>query len=330
MTLIATITEPALRKLPPTPDGGNPIHGLLDEVGLPWLEPCAALASRLGFGTNPIFQEPVVAFPNAVLVPGLLCPIDTRACGKCPDDADAALPPVWFRGYAWLTADARANIEQTAASLADRLGSTAIDRLANTLGGGWAAGPAQIRLTVFPPEWQGPGVFVIHDPRYREACGISIGTGYRLPLTEVERRWIDEFTAIGTLDYGAMTEQELRNTSSSAHALKYVREPPAKAAHLLRSIGHPAERQALIFCAEQLFVIPVAEIVGFRTFRMLPAKGPGSSSLLVDCRPPGGVGSPTSIRINGGREPDDMNGPCMEYGRLFDKPAVLGEYYPNM
>lgn len=79
MTWIVTTTEPALRKRPPAPDGTNPIHGLLDAVGLPSREPCAALASRLGFSTNPICDEPVVAFPNAVLVPGLLCAIDTRA-----------------------------------------------------------------------------------------------------------------------------------------------------------------------------------------------------------------------------------------------------------
>lgn len=188
---------------------------------------------------------------------------------------------------------------------------------------------AQIRLAVFPPEWQGPGVRVIHDPRYPEACGISIGTGYRLPLTEGERRWIEEFTAVGTLHHGALTGQELRDTSSTAHALEYVRDPPGRAAHLLRRIGHPSERRALIFCTEQIYVIPVAEIVGFRTFRMLPARGPGSSSLLVHCRRPGVVGSPRSIRIDTGPGPDDMNGPCMEYGRLFGKPAVLGEYYPN-
>ncbi len=102
------------------------------------------------------------------------------------------------------------------------------------------------------------------------------------------------------------------------------------AAHLLRRIGHAPERRALIFCAEQLFVVPAADIVGFRADRMQPAKGSGGSSLVVECHRPGHAGNPTTIRFDSGPGPDDMNGLCIECGQLFDKPALLGEYYPDI
>jgi len=325
---VVTITKPALRRLPLAPGAANPIHDLLDAVGLPWREPSGALESRVGVSGHPVFDETVLAFPDVVLVPGLLWPITTGAGRTPPDGRRADLPKVSFAGYVWLSADARGNIERTAASLAERLGPTTIERDGNVLGGGWAAGPAAIRLTVFPPEWQDPGgynIYTAREPRYREACSVGIDTGFRPPLTDEERGWIDGFTAIGTLHGGATTAEQLRDTPAVGHALEYVREPPVRTAHLLRRIGHAPERRALIFCAEQLFVVPAADIVGFRADRMRPAKGSGGSSLVVECRGPGSTGS-TTIRFASGPGPDDMNGLCVECGRLFDKPAVLGEY----
>lgn len=109
-----------------------------------------------------------------------------------------------------------------------------------------------------------------------------------------------------------------------------MREPPARAAHVLRRIGHAAERRVLIFCAEQLYVIPVADIVAFRTIRVLPAKGSGGSFLVVECRHQGVDGSPTSILCDHGPGPDDMNELCSECGRLFGTPALPGEYHPDL
>lgn len=325
----ATITKPELRRLPLAPGAANPIHDLFDAVGLPWRESRAALGARVGVSDHPTFAEPVFAFPDVALVPGLLWPITTGGSRTPPEGRRGALPAVSFSGYVWLSTDARANIERTAASLAERLGPTTIERFGNVLGGGWAAGPAEIRLTVWPAEWQEPGgynIYTAREPRYREACHVSIRTGYRPPLTDEERRWIDEFTALGTLLTGAETEERLRDTPPVGHALEYVREPPARAAKLLRRIGHAAGHRALIFCAEQLHVVPAAEIVAFRTIRMLPAKGSGGSSLVVDCRSPGTGDSPTSIPCDRGAGPDDMNELCSACGRLFDKPALPGEY----
>lgn len=333
MMWTATITEPQLRRLPLAPGDRNPIQDLLDAAGLPWRESLTALESRVGVSEHPTFAEPVFAFPDVALVPGLLWPVTTGAWRSPPDGQRAALPAVAFSAYVWLSADARANIDRTAASLAERLGPTTIHRHTNVLGGGWAAGPAEIRLTVWPPEWQEPGgynIYTAREPRYREAVHVSIRTGYRPPLSDEERRWVEGFTALGTLHGGATTEEGLLDTPSVGHALEYMREPPARAAHLLRRIGHADERRALIFCAEQLYVIPAAEIVAFRTIRALPAKGSGGSSLVVECRHLGVGGSPTSILCDHGPGPDDMNGLCSECGRLFGKPALPGEYYPDI
>jgi hypothetical protein len=332
MIHVVTITKPELQRLPLAPWAANPIHDLLDAVGLPWRESSGELESRVGVSDHPVFAETVLMFPDAYLVPGLLWPITTGAWRTPPNGRRADLPKVSFAGYVWLSGDAQGNIERTAASLAERLGPATIERDGNVLGGGWAAGPAAIRLMVFPPEWQEPGgynIYTAREPRYREACSVSIHTGFRPPLTDEERGWIDGFTAIGTLHGGATTEEQLRDTPAVEYALEYVREPPARAAHLLRRIGHAPERRALIFCAEQLFVVPAAEIVEFRADRMQPAKGSGGSSLVVECHRPGHAGNPTTIRFDSGPGPDDMNGLCIECGQLFDKPALLGEYYPD-
>lgn len=322
-------TQPALRRLPLAPGDRNPIHGLLDAVGLPWRESLAALESRVGVSDHPTFAEPVLFFPNVTLVPGLLWPVATGAWRQPPDDRRTALPAVAFSAYVWLSADARANIERTAESLAERLGPTTISQFGNVLGGGWAAGPARIRLTVWPPELQEPGgfnVYTAREPRYREACHVSIHTGFRPPLTDEERRCIDEFTTLAALHGGATTEPELRDTPSIGHALAYVREPPERCGHLLRQVGHASGPRALIFCSEQLYVVPAADIVSFRAERVLPARGSGGSCLHVNCGPPDAAGDPTSIQIDAGPGPDDMNDLCVACGRLFGRPAVLLPY----
>jgi len=335
MAVTVLVTQPELRRLPPSAAGRNPIQDLLDAIGLPWRESRAALAARLGVGRNPITNDEVISFPDAALVPGLLGPLETSAFRSASgEDGWMRLPPIWFEASAWLGADARANIERTAASLAERLGPTTISQAANTLGGGWAAGPAHLRLTVWPPELQGPAasfnLYHSREPRLREACRIDIGSGWRRPLSKTERRWVDGFVEIGALSGGAATEEELRDSPSVGLGLEYLREPPAGCGRLLRKIGHSAGREALILGTERLYVVPATDIVGFHATRMLPARGPGGSWLDVQCRSPGSTGNVISITFTRGPHPDDMNALCTLCGRLFGTPAVLAPYVQNV
>ncbi|MET0180057.1 MAG: hypothetical protein ABW194_06180, partial [Novosphingobium sp.] len=153
---------------------------------------------------------------------------------------------------------------------------------------------------------------------------IFIDTGYRPPLSATERGWVDGFAPSFTLGptvppppvrpaaprppgwldrvlFGARARppprpQPVWDNPAQTHvgngfvgecALESVREPPPSVERVCGRLGLSAGDEAVIWCADQLRIVPRAHVLGMRHDRFEPERGigPGDSALVLLCRP---------------------------------------------
>lgn len=318
---------PEPSRLPSRPDGTNPIHALLDEIGLPWRQPRGLLQERFGITPHTIYGWPVVV-PDTKhpLVSGLLHPISVQAFERFAP----TLPAIYFTALAWVADDTRANIAHVVEQLAPRLGAAKIGKRYNTLVAGWQSGAAGISLTGWPPEWQDERKNPAHavEPRLATACHITIETGFRSALSERETAWLKSFVPLAQIDPGTTVPLDIIATTPAMEgSLEYVREPAGDLAHVLGRVGHSADRQALIFCHRQLHVIAAEDIIDFQVERTLPAKGGGGSRLLARCRTPAIGIEHKDVSIAEHAKPDGITDMGRLVAEAMGKPLVVGEYF---
>src|SRR5262249_50674479 len=82
---------------------------------------------------------------------------------------------------------------------------------------------------------------------------------------------------------GQITASTAYESPAHQNEVEFVREPIAELAHIFGSVGHSPDREALIFWHAQLYLVPMADIVGFPVDRVQPARGAGGSKLYVEC-----------------------------------------------
>ena len=314
-------------RLPPGPGGENPIHRLLDEIGLPWRTPRAELERRYGNRRDPAYGSEMVSFDDVPpVVDGMLRPLSAQVSDRYAPQ----LPITRFIGHASFGDDAHDNLRRTAARLAARFGPATIGRSWNTLVCGWACGAASVGLIAWPDEWQSdhlPNPAHERDPRLASACHVTILTGFRPALTPEERGWLDGFVPVAPIEGNRlMTPERLRNSPAGEHELEFVREPPARLDHLFGRMGRSAGGEALIYCLDQLHLVPADVILRFRVDRMLPAKGGGGATLLVECATGIAADPVKRLTVTSAGDPDGLNGTGAAMARALGKPLILGEY----
>jgi hypothetical protein len=117
----------------------------------------------------------------------------------------------------------------------------------------------------------------------KAACHLEIKTGFRPPATLAERASLASFERIARI-----AEDDVRSLVRSSPAreaeLEFVREPFEEIEEHFGFIGHSLDRAWLVFFGAELHVVPLASVIGFHVERVLPAKGPGGSSFLVESR----------------------------------------------
>lgn len=305
---------------------GNPIHILLDEAELPWRPTRAALVRQYGVRPHEAYRWDVIEIGTArPIVDGLLWPVSARASPRYAP----FLPITRFTSNAWCDDDARGNLRRAAEQIASRLGPAAIEQRYNTVRCEWTAGAAAIRLTAWPPDLQPDRtVNPAHgrEPRLRTACLLEIETGFRLEATAEERAWLDGFVPIASVDGDRrMTPDGVRRLSPPESELEFIREPPADVERFFGRVGRSADGGALIFCHTQLYLIPSAQVLGFRVERLLPAKGGGGSWLEAECRT-GYAEVPTKrVVVARAGGPEDLNDLAATLSAALDRPFELGE-----
>ncbi len=320
--------EPA--RLAALPDGTNPLHRLLDDLGLPWREPRAVVETRCGIEVDPFHRRDAVFLRDAVRPPGFLEPWRVDVSERYAPD----LPVVRFGGMAWSEDDATGNLRRHAAFFAERLGPAPIGREWNTLVCGWRSGAASLRLTAWPPAWQSPELrndAHQREPRLRTAVHVTLLTGFRLPLSSHEERWMAEFQSIAEVaPLGPLYGADVTDTAPSDVEVEYARDPGMYLPAVRRRVGRSPDAEALILCTHQLFVVAREDVLGFEVIRLLPAKGGGGSTLMVRCRTScPGVAFKT-LRVTDHSDPDGAIALGNELAAVFDRPCEVGPYFDDV
>lgn len=305
-------------------DDGNPIHALLDSIGLPWREPRGALIADYGIRRHPAYDWDVIEMPSRPpLVEGLLWPISAQVIR----DLSPLMPATYLSSATWFEDDTRRNIERTARQLEKALGPARIGKQYNTLRCEWRAGPASLTLIAWPPEdqgeWRDSNPAHEREPRLDLACHINIETGLLPALTEREQAWLESCEVIAASPAPAGWSGQ---AVPEPH-LPFVREAPEGFALPDGTIARAGGGEALILHRQGLYLIPAADIMRFEVTRMTRAKGPGGSYLTIVCA----VAGAGDVEINAADAPgpDDLNGLGETLGKTFSKPVKLSPYWAD-
>jgi hypothetical protein len=306
----------------------NPIHLVLNAVGVPWQSSRATLAGRYGIRPHPAYQWDVIEIDTRQpVVKGLIWPLSAQAFPQFSPH----LPATEFSGAAYFGDDARENLRLTAKQLAPKLGEPQIADRHNTLHCAWAFGAAAISLTSWPPDLQrGPmGTNPAHrrDPRLVASCHVAINTGFRKAATAEELVWLNSFVPVDRIRVDdPMAADSIRGLPAEQSELEFVREPVADLKRICGFVGCSADRAALIFCHAQLYLVPMDAVIGFRVERVLPARGGGGSRLEVECRTNYEGLRTKRLKISSAHGVEDLNDLASAISAATDKPFELGKY----
>jgi len=305
----------------------NPIHALLNAASVPWRLPRAALAELYGMRQHPAYGWDVIEIGTPKpIVEELLWPLSVQVFSQF----SPYMPATDFSGIASIGDDARRNLLASVNELAPRLGEPQIADNSNTLSRRWAFGPAALSLTVWPPEmqrWPTRNPAHERDPRLKTGCHLSIKTGWRKAATAEELVWLASFVPIARIPISRnITVDSACGLPAQQSELEFVREPIAELARLFGFIGCSADRGSLIFSHAQLYIAPMADVIGFRVDRIRPAKGPGGSRLHVDCRPNYRGAATKQLLISAAEGIEESNALASAISKATGKPLEIGDY----
>lgn len=304
----------------------NRLQQYLSAIGLPWRDSRADLAARFdirrcAWSLDEVVELGLVPPPP---FPGLIRPLQFRLePSRCQE-----VPPLHFSGYADPHRDAMRNLHAVTDAAAAVLGPGEYDDTSvNARSFAWQCGPTRLQLYAFPPKLQDRRTrnrWHEREPRLRQACSISIESGYRPPLLPQESGWVDSFVPGVALHDGRVpriaTRQTPRptprrpgwldrlfgasarpgptlpqpawtnpiqalvgNSRANELGLEYTREPPPSIDRVFGALGASPGGEALIWCYDQLRIVPRAHVRALRLDRCEPERGGAGEALLVLC-----------------------------------------------
>lgn len=309
------------------PADATPVHGMLDQRGVPWRLNRGDLVDRYGIETDETFQRPVVriAEPRPFL-PGLVAPLSVQV----GPELSPRVPATEYFAVAWFSDDARENVRRSADEVAQHLGRGRIANVQNAIEAQWRFGAASITLRGWPAERNRAPLTenAVHtrEPRIARGCHIHVMTGWRPPLSPTERGWLETFASLGPTDpEPGVTPQALRDRPVAESLVEHARPIPDEFAPLIGQLGRSADGEALIACRDQLFVVPADEVAGFRLVRLRPARGSGGSWLevLLHTHVPDAPTKPMLLASLS--SPEGLEPIAETLARAFDRPLDMPE-----
>jgi hypothetical protein len=307
----------------------TPLHDYLSAIDFPWNWPRSSLEKRFGIRQHAAYNWDVVEIPTPrVFVRGLLWPLSTVV----RPEFSTVMPATEFSGNAYFGIDARDNLRLTVEQLARVLGEGTQTETSNTLGHEWTFGPASVELNVWPPDMQRFSLTNpahSREPRLKAACSIGIKTGYR-PLCSVEdKALIASFVPVARMpgDVSAMSRNQRR--PASQRELEFIRLPDEDVGDKAGWLGRSATHSALISFSAELYIVPMEDVVQLEVARVRPAKGPGGSWLLVQCRSKQSQERTKTLTLCGAEGPDDLSKLAADIADALGKPLVLQPYQDN-
>ena len=265
--------------LPWAPGKGNAIQDRLDDIGFPWRLSCQQLIDQFGLTRHPVYgweRSPVTPCPFKL--DGLISPLSPAIMPSVYRDQ----VPLWFAAEVWVGQDPFANLHHAHRQFSQWFGPAPIGVIHNTVSSCWHAGPARIKLTIWPRELQSAHR-AIEEKKLEAACSISIEPGYRQPMTQPEREWLESFSSVAAVCDEALpqTLEAVWANAPDVGSRDFMRLPPVDQDNFLSQIGLSSDGMALIVCAQQLHIVPMDCVVALELQKIRPAKGRGGARLSL-------------------------------------------------
>lgn len=308
--------------------GSNPVHAWLDACRIRWRENRGDLIDYYGITRQADrVLDAVELQVSPKPIEGLIRPLYFQAS----DHFSPHVPPIELFGNAYYARDARINIRRVAEELSVFLGPAAVEDHLNTLRAVWTLGRARVRLLAWPSEKQRPRASwekeVERDPRVRLGCHITIHTGLLPGTTPAERAQLESFVPIRPLP-PARKFGSFDNWHANQGALEFIRDS-SPFPQTTGMIGMSSDRSALIFGADDLFILSMASVRGIHVERTRPAKGPGGSLLQVEVLTDYPAMPDKKIIVCEAPGADDLNELGKTIADAIGKPLKLSPYFSD-
>lgn len=303
--------------------GPNLVQVYLSEIGLQWLLPRSYLVKRYGIRPHAVYDRDVIEIETPrPFVKRLLWPLSAQVSPQFSPNE----PATEFSGVSYASDNAAENLRSNVDQLQPFLGEGTALRTSNSLGHRWVYGPASVELHVWPPEMQRGSTLnpaYEKEPRLRAGCWIGITTGFRPWLSETEIAQLRAFEPVARIREERLGGVPSFPLSGLQYELEFTRLPDAAFDHRSGWIGCSADRTAFIFYSRDLYFIPMAAVIQLQVERVLPAKGPGGSSLQVQCRCDYAGQQTKTLTICSANGADDMDELGATVSRAIAKPLLL-------
>lgn len=306
-------------------DDPAPIYRYLDMIGLPWRAPYEELVRRYGVSAHPAYEWDVIPMQTAKpFSKGLLFPLHVNAGDYFP----AAAPAIDFHGSIHYGRSARSNMRLAVRELSRHFGAGFA--YGDCTHHAWHLGAASVQLWVWPEwdAWRPRNDAHERDPRLVQACALQISTAYRRALSERDHELLFSFVPIARMPWIGADEPRL-DLAPSVITWTYIREPEPRYAWLYRWLGRSGDRSTLIVLTDQLYLVPVADIVRVDVLRERAGKGGSSSAIILVCRNGCQDGSESGVMVATDFDEDALSEPGAHLAQTLGIPLVLKEYTYN-
>lgn len=296
----------------------NRIQTWLEAGGISWRQPIAWFAEHHGVTTCQWLDVPVILMDDAAgILPGLLRPLSFQTSERWAP----SMPPVHLWAMVHVSDDWADNLAAVYAALAGPLGTPMPDDTSNTNGWRWTEGAAEVSAICFPPDLQPPFRNSMHeiDPRTRIACSVSIATGFRPVCSPEELDALAGFTPVAA-PAGAWLER-LRG---GQYDLEYVRARPG-GTDLPTGLGRAGDY--VVAAADELYVLPTAELIALSLGRAHPARGGGRSEAALRCRSAAAGGLEKQLVIARSGHTAGLDDWAREAAARLGVPLAIEDYY---
>ncbi|MHC6050773.1 hypothetical protein ACYT84_03215 [Ralstonia solanacearum] len=303
--------------------GPNLIQAYFSEIGLHWLLPRAYLVKRYGVRPHAIYDWDVIEFETVYpFVKRLLWPLSAQVSAQFSPNE----PATELSGVSYVTDNATENLRRNVDQLQPFLGEGTALTTSNSVGHRWVYGAASVELHAWPLEMQrGPTLNPSYEkePRLKAGCWIGIVTGFRPWVSETEIAQLMAFEPVARIREEWLGAAPPFPRSGLQYELEFTRMTDPAFEHCSGWIGCSADRAAFIFYNRDLYFIPMEAVVQLQVERVLPAKGPGGSSLRVQCRCDYASPQTKTLTICSAHGADDLDELAATVSRAIAKPLVL-------
>ncbi|WP_247539148.1 hypothetical protein [Ralstonia pseudosolanacearum] len=306
--------------------GPNQIQVYLSEIGLQWLLPRAYLVKRYGVRPHAVYDWDVIEIETPrPFVKHLLWPLSAQVSPQFSPNE----PATEFSGVSYVDDDAAENLRRNVDQLQPFLGEGAALSTSNSIGHHWVCGAASVELHVWPPEMQRRPTLnpsYEKEPRLKAGCWIGIVTGFRPLVSDTEIAQVMAFESVARIREEWLGTAPPFPRSGLQYELEFTRATDPTFDHCNGWIGCSADRTAFIFYSQELYFVPMEAVIQLQLERVLPAKGPGGSSLRVQCRCDYAGQQTKTVTICGAQGANDLDELAATVSRAIAKPLELLPY----